>query len=56
VAILAQALLALVGSNFMTLSFFTAGHNAWGLSWVELVLVCAWPVAQLVCYSYWPGD
>jgi hypothetical protein len=45
VAILAQALFTLVGSNFMTLSFFTAGHNAWGLSWVDLVLVCSWLVA-----------
>jgi hypothetical protein len=26
VAILAQALFALVSGNFMTLSFFTAGH------------------------------
>ena len=33
--VLAQALLALVGGNFMTLSFFTAGHDAWGL-WGEV--------------------
>ena len=47
--VLAQALLALVGSNFMTLSFFTAGHDAWGLSW----LVFGFQLFVVSCQRRW---